>query len=419
MIQRGDRTLPPEVMEAIMAPPLDPQKVQPHPPPPPPAPPAPPAPPSSSVLQHRERLVANTDSEEQPVANKLQPASEKLPQEHMPLQVRVPQSVPKPETTSMSPVAVDDRSSIAARIGASGSSKEPVTPQQTIPGPSTVQSNPVMVKPEQEIEKVVPIQRPSSAPRSDSTAGDKGKAIVPTDAGPSALTNIGDADQTKKATTSASASTGGTLPVTRKYNGPIFDFPSFTRKNEAMGTANYNSSLALKYDIKDLLGESGPLIQKKRRAENLKKISGLLSINLERKRIRPDLVLRLQIEEKKLKLLELQSRVREEVDQEQQEIMAMPDRPYRKFVRQCERQRVELSRQVLQLQRAQREKHLKLLFQWRKKFLEAHWAVRDARTQRNRGVAKYHERMLKDFAKRKDFDRNKRMEALKNNDVER
>jgi hypothetical protein len=407
LLQRGDRALPPEVMEAIMAPPLDPQKVQPHPPPP------------SSVLQHRERLTANTVSEEQPVANQLQPASEKPPQERRPLQVRVPQSVPKPETTSMSPVAVEDRSSIAACTGASGSSKEPLTPRQTIPGSRTVQSNPVVVKPEQEIEKVVPIQRPSSVPRSDNTAGDKGKAIVPTDAGPSALTSIGDADQIKKATTSAPAPTGGTPPVSRKYNGPIFDFPSFTRKNEAMGTANYNSSLALKYDITDLLGEAGPLIQKKRRAENLKKISGLLAINLERKRIRPDMVLRLQIEEKKLKLLELQSRVREEVDQEQQEIMAMPDRPYRKFVRQCERQRVELSRQVLQLQRAQREKYLKLLFQWRKKFLEAHWAVRDARTQRNRGVAKYHERMLKDFAKRKDDDRNKRMEALKNNDVER
>ncbi|KAJ3685779.1 hypothetical protein LUZ61_014943 [Rhynchospora tenuis] len=407
-LKRGDRTLPPEVMEAIMAPPLDPSQSQPHPAPP------------SSVPQHHERLLANT-TEELPMANQLQPTSEKPLQERSPLQVRVPQPVPKPEGTFISPMAAEDRSSIPAQISASGSSREPQAPQQSIPVPGTsmVQNNPVMIKPEQEIEKVVPIQRPSSAPQSDNSAGDKGKAVVPPDAGASAVTNVGDTDQTKKATTSASASTSGAPSVSRKYNGPIFDFPSFTRKNEAIGTANYNSSLQLKYDIKDLLGEAGPVILKKRRAENLKKISGLLAINLERKRIRPDLVLRLQIEEKKLKLLELQSRVREEVDQEQQEIMAMPDRPYRKFVRQCERQRVELARQVQQLQRAQREKHLKLLFQWRKKFLEAHWAVRDARTQRNRGVAKYHERMLKDFAKRKDDDRNKRMEALKNNDVER
>ncbi|KAG0454181.1 hypothetical protein HPP92_025485 [Vanilla planifolia] len=36
----------------------------------------------------------------------------------------------------------------------------------------------------------------------------------------------------------------------------------------------------------------------------------------------------------------------------------------------------------------------------------------------NRG-AKYHEKMLREFSKRKDDDRNKRMEALKNNDVDR
>jgi SWI/SNF-related matrix-associated actin-dependent regulator of chromatin subfamily A protein 2/4 len=71
------------------------------------------------------------------------------------------------------------------------------------------------------------------------------------------------------------------------------------------------------------------------------------------------------------------------------------------------------------MQKASREKQLKSIFQWRKKLLEAHWAIRDARITRNRGVAKYHERMLREFSKRKDDDRSKRMEALKNNDVER
>jgi SWI/SNF-related matrix-associated actin-dependent regulator of chromatin subfamily A protein 2/4 len=70
-------------------------------------------------------------------------------------------------------------------------------------------------------------------------------------------------------------------------------------------------------------------------------------------------------------------------------------------------------------QKAFREKQLKSIFQWRKKLLEVHWAIRDARTARNRGVAKYHEKMLKEFSKHKDDDRNKRMEALKNNDVDR
>ncbi|VVB13842.1 unnamed protein product, partial [Arabis nemorensis] len=245
-------------------------------------------------------------------------------------------------------------------------------------------------------------------PRSDSTA-DKGKAVA-SDGGQSKVPAQANSPQQPKDTASA-----------RKYHGPLFDFPFFTRKHDSYGsaTANANNNLTLAYDIKDLICEEGAEFFNKKRTDSLKKINGLLAKNLERKRIRPDLVLRLQIEEKKLRLSDLQSRVRDEVDRYQQEIMSMPDRPYRKFVRLCERQRLEMNRQVLASQKAVREKQLKTIFQWRKKLLEAHWAIRDARTARNRGVAKYHEKMLREFSKRKDDGRNKRMEALKNNDVER
>ncbi|XP_057780565.1 ATP-dependent helicase BRM isoform X2 [Salvia miltiorrhiza] len=208
---------------------------------------------------------------------------------------------------------------------------------------------------------------------------------------------------------------------TRKYHGPLFDFPVFTRKHETLGSSmmNNNSNLTLAYDIKDLFADEGGEIHKRKRAEKIGKIDKILAVNLERKRIRPDLVIRLQIESKKLQLAECQARLRDEIEQQQQEIMAMPDRPYRKFVRLCERQRQELNRQSQANQKATREKQLKSIFHWRKKLLEAHWAFRDARTARNRGVHKYHEKMLREFSKRKDDDRNKRMEALKNNDVER
>ncbi|KAJ0797562.1 putative DNA helicase chromatin remodeling SNF2 family [Helianthus annuus] len=208
----------------------------------------------------------------------------------------------------------------------------------------------------------------------------------------------------------------------KKYHGPLFDFPFFTRKHDAFGSSmmiNNNNNLPLAYDLKDLIAEEGTEVINKKRNESIEKINSLLAVNLERRRIRPDVVLRLQIEEKKLKLQDLQKRVRDGVDQNQQDIMAMPDRPYRKFIRLCERQRMDLNRQVQAAQRAIRDKQLKQIFQWRKKLLEFHWAIRDARTQRNRGVAKYHERMLREFSKRKDDDRSKRMEALKNNDVER
>ncbi|KAF5811599.1 putative DNA helicase chromatin remodeling SNF2 family [Helianthus annuus] len=208
----------------------------------------------------------------------------------------------------------------------------------------------------------------------------------------------------------------------KKYHGPLFDFPFFTRKHDAFGSSmmiNNNNNLPLAYDLKDLIAEEGTEVINKKRNESIEKINSLLAVNLERRRIRPDVVLRLQIEEKKLKLQDLQKRVRDGVDQNQQDIMAMPDRPYRKFIRLCERQRMDLNRQVQAAQRAIRDKQLKQIFHWRKKLLEFHWAIRDARTQRNRGVAKYHERMLREFSKRKDDDRSKRMEALKNNDVER
>ncbi|XP_044493591.1 ATP-dependent helicase BRM-like isoform X2 [Mangifera indica] len=250
--------------------------------------------------------------------------------------------------------------------------------------------------------------------RSEFTA-DKGKSVAPQAA-------VSDAVQIKKPVQVTVTPQPKDAGSARKYHGPLFDFPFFTRKHDSVGSTtmvNSNNNLTLAYDVKDILFDEGVEVLHKKRSENLKKISGILAVNLERKRIRPDLVLRLQIEEKKLRLLDLQARLRDEVDQQQQEIMAMPDRPYRKFVRLCERQRIELMRQVQTSQKAMREKQLKSIYQWRKKLLEAHWAIRDARTARNRGVAKYHERMLREFSKRKDDDRNKRMEALKNNDVER
>ncbi|XP_073263490.1 ATP-dependent helicase BRM isoform X3 [Populus alba] len=253
------------------------------------------------------------------------------------------------------------------------------------------------------------------APVISDLASDRGKGVAP-------QFPASDATQAKKPAQVSTVPQTKDSGSTRKYHGPLFDFPFFTRKHDSVGSTgivNTNNNLTLAYDVKDLLFEEGVEMLTRKRLENLKKINGLLAVNLERKRIRPDLVLRLQIEEKKLKLLDLQARLRDEVDQQQQEIMAMPDRLYRKFVRLCERQRMELTRQVQASQKAIREKQLKSIMQWRKKLLESHWAIRDSRTTRNRGVAKYHERMLREFSKRKDDDRNKRMEALKNNDVER
>lgn len=301
-----------------------------------------------------------------------------------------------------------------SKISTSDVQSMPLAMKETIPVGSTgkeEQQAAVSVKSDQEIDRGC--QKPS------------GKSDFPVEKGKSVIANqaaVPDVTQAKKPSPPSTTPQSKDVGAARKYHGPLFDFPYFTRKHDSFGSAmavNNNNNLTLAYDVKDLLFEEGLEVINKKRTENLKKIGGLLAVNLERKRIRPDLVVRLQIEEKKLRLLDLQARLRDEIDQQQQEIMAMPDRPYRKFVRLCERQRMELTRQVQASQKAMREKQLKSVFQWRKKLLEAHWAIRDARTARNRGVAKYHEKMLREFSKRKDDDRNRRMEALKNNDVER
>ncbi|KAL5200095.1 hypothetical protein ABZP36_021298 [Zizania latifolia] len=376
-LKRGERTLPPEVLELIMSvPPPDSQAQQ----------------VSGPPVTNRERpATSNADEYGRPVES-----GDKAPERSSllkgPCLPKVEVSAPEDKTSSASgPMQVMKAS--------------PKEPLRIGPVSMPEQSNTTMVKSEQDLERGT--QRTPG--RSDYN-GERGKSL-PAEPGSA------DAEQAKRAASSSSAPTP--RDVSRKYHGPLFDFPSFTRKHDSMVSANYNSNLALGYDVKDLLAQEGMIVLGKKREDNLKKISDLLAINLERKRIQPDLVLRLQIEEKKLKLLEFQARLRDEVEQEQQEIMAMPDRIYRKFVKQCERQRVELIRQVQQMQKASREKQLKSIFQWRKKLLETHWAIRDARITRNRGVAKYHERMLREFSKKKDDDRNKRMEALKNNDVER
>lgn len=379
-LKRGDRTLPSEVLELIMSPPPPPSDSQAQ------------LVSVPSVTLNRERSAPVSADEH----GKAMESSDKAPEK--PPMLKGP-SLPKVEVS-----ASEDRTSSASgpMQVMKASPKEPLRI-----GPVSVpeQSNTSLVKSEQEQERG--IQR---TPGRSDHSNERGKSL-PSESGPA------DAEQAKRAASTSSAPSPRDVP--RKYHGPLFDFPSFTRKHDSLGGANYNGSLALGYDVKDLLAQEGMIVLGKKREDNLKKISGLLSINLERKRIRPDLVLRLQIEEKKLKLLERQARMRDEVEEVQQEIMAMPDRIYRKFVKQCERQRVELIRQVQQMQKASREKQLKSIFQWRKKLLEAHWAIRDARITRNRGVAKYHERMLREFSKKKDDDRSKRMEALKNNDVER
>ncbi|KAH6779898.1 transcription regulatory protein SNF2 [Perilla frutescens var. hirtella] len=378
-LKKGDVTLPRELLQAIAPPPLDVQMQQALPPP---------------VTAGKDKLAGETVEEH----SKHVDSSEKGAQVSKSVAGVVNLKNEGPGDDKAAASTVNIQNSVAA------------TKEQRFVGPPRKEEPQISSgKSEQESEP----GNQKTPVRTDVTA-DRGKGIA-------TQSSASDPMQIKKSIQASNTPQPKDAGSTRKYHGPLFDFPVFTRKHETLGSSmvNNNSNLTLAYDIKDLFADEGGEIRKRKRAEKIGKIDKILAVNLERKRIRPDLVIRLQIESKKLQLAECQARLRDEIEQQQQEIMAMPDRPYRKFVRLCERQRQELNRQSQANQKATREKQLKSIFQWRKKLLEAHWAIRDARTARNRGVHKYHERMLREFSKRKDDDRNKRMEALKNNDVER
>ncbi|XP_042478717.1 ATP-dependent helicase BRM-like isoform X2 [Macadamia integrifolia] len=386
-LKRGEGSLPQEVLHSIAPPPLESQLQQVF--------------VSPQGTTNHDRSPAMSSDEHARHLQSNNKAAQAAP-------LSRGQSLPKEESKEETGTGEEKAITSAGHVqGVTAVTKEPR--QRGSAGKEELQGTSLAFKPDQEIER----GHLNIAAKSDHTADDR-KAVPPQVA-------LSDAGQIKKPVQASMGPQPKDVGPESKYHGPLFDFPFFTRKHDSLGSAisvNVNS-LTLAYDVKDLLFEEGLEVIDKKRTENLDKIGSLLAVNLERKRIQPDLVLMLQIEERKLRLLDLQARVRDEVDQQQQEIMAMPDRPYRKFVRLCERQRMELARQVQLSQKMMREKQLKSIFQWRKKFLEVHWAIRDARTARNRGVAKYHERMLREFSKRKDDDRNKRMEALKNNDVDR
>ncbi|MQM09011.1 hypothetical protein Taro_041867, partial [Colocasia esculenta] len=375
-LKRGERSLPQEVLQAIVPPPLE---MQPQ-----------PSIPSQGMINQERTTPRNVEEKTRP----FDPNDKVSQLGH----------------SSKGQILPKEDFSVAEEKGiqfpsAAGSTKEHITGA----GAKVEQNSLPLVKPEQDVERAS-----QKIPVKGDPVIEKGKVVPP-------QSTTDEEHARKTAPTNTTPQSKDANPI-RKYHGPLFDFSFFTRKVDSFSSSmalNNTSNLILSYDVKDLLYEEGLEVLNKKRAENLKKICSLLSMNLESKKIRPDLVLRLQIEERKLRLINHQARLRDEVDQQQQEIMAMSDRPYRKFVRQCERQRAELLRQVQASQKLLREKQLKSIFQWRKRLLEAHWAIRDARTTRNRGVAKYHERMLREFSKKKDDDRNKRMEALKNNDVDR
>lgn len=110
--------------------------------------------------------------------------------------------------------------------------------------------------------------------------------------------------------------------------------------------------------------------------------------------------------------------MREAVEAEQKGIDSLQERSYRAFLRTAERQKADMEKQQAGVRRTAHERLIKAVFAARRRIGEVQLGAREARVARNRGTVRFHERMLKEYAKRKDEDRARRMEALKNNDVD-
>ena len=147
---------------------------------------------------------------------------------------------------------------------------------------------------------------------------------------------------------------------------------------------------------------------------------------------------RLRVEEKSLGLAALQDAVRAKLVKEQRELMEMGERPYRKLVREGEKQREMSAKEEVKRAKREKEEHFRAIKDWRRVISDAASEAKELATTRNRQVLKLHERMSKDWLRRQrdaaavaqaalnagaqgaqaNADYLKRVEALKANDME-
>jgi len=121
------------------------------------------------------------------------------------------------------------------------------------------------------------------------------------------------------------------------------------------------------------------------------------------------------------KLRTLQKAMRWDVEQCQQEIMAMTEREYRKFVREREKERADMVKFHVHQKIKDRENFLREAREYRKQLREGDSQARNLRESRNKHVIRYHEKMARELAKTNDDDaRNQqlRLEAIKSKDLE-
>ena len=110
---------------------------------------------------------------------------------------------------------------------------------------------------------------------------------------------------------------------------------------------------------------------------------------------------RLRVEEKCLALVRAQDAVRARLVAAQRELAEMGERQYRKLVREGEKQKELAAKEDVKRQKREKEEHFKQIKEWRRVVADAAGDARELAVARNRFVAKAHEKMAKDFIRRR------------------
>ena len=110
---------------------------------------------------------------------------------------------------------------------------------------------------------------------------------------------------------------------------------------------------------------------------------------------------RLKVEEKCLKLVRVQDAVRARLVETQRELAEMGERQYRKLVREGERMKELAAKDELKRAKREKEEHFKQIKEWRRVIAETASEARELSVAKNRAVLKAHEKMAKDFARRR------------------
>eukprot|EP00884_Botryococcus_braunii_P001518 jgi/Botrbrau1/11367/Bobra.0038s0115.1 len=209
-------------------------------------------------------------------------------------------------------------------------------------------------------------------------------------------------------------------PVQRKERGPLYSLTSGTRNGPFVPRPAAQGCLPafqFQYDVGAMMASEYQSRLRNRMAARAAELELLLSAPVPKGAAAGERAL-LKLELKRLKAVDRQRQLRLAIERQQDEIMNMNDRAYRKFARTAQRQRLdrikaeEKAKMELALERA------KAIKQWRTDLSDRSILARELRIARNRAVARIHDRMAREHNKAKDDDRTRRLEALKANDWE-